>query len=625
MKKIKKLLLYGAVCALSLCCAVPVFADKNRDLREAAACGDLYGVKRLIKEGAYVNSKNYDGETPLILALKNNHEDVVKYLVENVEGVKSCGAEPMNVAYKNCGISMMQYLFNHGINEISDPYCKFEGAIYNKRYKTANFLLKHYNNVSRICAENFAFNLERVNEYDFCKLIDEDLIETDSIAYIVAYYKGYKKVCQKLKELCGDKVKLDLKAIKSAESFKADYGRRYREYIKRFIDMAVINEDKEAFEALINNGIMTEMQLLNEKKGRLFKKIDDDLTAGKFDTKNIKKLIDMGENKEQVNKILVTAIKNNEFNIVELFINSKFDINSRINYGDTALILASQWSSAKIVKILIDNGADVNVKNDYGNTALMVASKGKTEIVEFLVNNGADVNIKTACGNTALMVASQWGSAKIVKILIDNGADVNVKNNDKRTALDLAKKYVKKKWVHNKEDYIEIIQLLESFQPAKTTTKKSIFSKLFSKDKTTNKSTTITKNDEPIFQESIFTPQPNVPAVPTFQNNNSSNINKNFNTLNNDSATKDLFDGIEDDSFFDVLKAIKNGANVNAVNPENGMTPLMLAAVNGQLEIIKFLIQNHANVNEVFNNKTALKMAKNERIRQELINAGATI
>lgn len=613
MKKIKKLLLCGAICTLSLCCAVPISADKNRDLREAAACGDLYGVKRLIKEGAYVNSKNYDDETPLILALKNNHEDVVKYLVENVEGVKCCGAEPMNIAYEKWGLPMMEYLANHGIGTITNADLKFKSAVLAGHYPKARFLFKHYNSAISLLQPNRIISFlekEETGTYDFCKLIDEGFIKLDSTLYTIAYCKGYEKVCTKLKEYCGNTVKLDLNSVKESK--------HYREFEKKIIERAILYKEKEALEELNTNGIdnekmvsaisklISEKSMLSEKnipfsekkkllceKEKLIYEKEKLIYGRTTDPEDITKLIDMGENKEQVNKILVTAIKNDELNIVELFINSKFDINSRINYGDTALILASR--------------------------------EGKTEIVKFLVNNGADVNIKTACGNTALIVASQWGSAKIVKILIDNGADVNVKNNDKRTALDLAKKYVKKKWVHNKEDYIEIIQLLESFQPAKTTTKKSIFSRLFSKDKKTNKPTTITKNEEPIFQEPIFTPQPNAPVVPTFQNNNSSNINKNFNTLNNNSATKDLFDGIEDDSFFDVLKAIKNGANVNAVNPEDGMTPLMLAAVNGQLEIIKFLIQNHANVNEVFNNKTALKMAKNERIRQELINAGATI
>ena len=241
-----------------------------------------------------------------------------------------------------------------------------------------------------------------------------------------------------------------------------------------------------------------------------------------------------------------------------------------------------------------------------------VSHDDELDVIKYFISKGFINRRITENGDTLLMIAVLDGDFELTEFLVNNGADINIKDwVYKRTALDNAKIFK-----HGK--YKEIIQLLKS-------QKKSIFSKLFSKDKKTNKPTTITKNEETIFQEPIFTPQPNVPAVPTFQNNNSSNINKNFNTLNNNRATKDLFDGIEDDSFFDVLKAIKNGADVNAVNPEDGMTPLMLAAVNGQLEIIKFLIQNHANVNKVFNNKTALKMAKNERIRQELINAGATI
>ena len=48
-----------------------------------------------------------------------------------------------------------------------------------------------------------------------------------------------------------------------------------------------------------------------------------------------------------------------------------------------------------IVQILIDKGASINTKNEYGFTALMLASSnGHKDIVELLIDKGADIDAK---------------------------------------------------------------------------------------------------------------------------------------------------------------------------------------------------------------------------------------
>ena len=68
----------------------------------------------------------------------------------------------------------------------------------------------------------------------------------------------------------------------------------------------------------------------------------------------------------------------------------------------------------------------------------------------------------------------------------------------------------------------------------------------------------------------------------------------------------------------DVLEAlVKNGANLEAVEPVNGGTPLQVAAFNGHFEIVKFLVKSGAKVNARDNDRwTALSQARDQGFPQ---------
>jgi hypothetical protein len=63
--------------------AVGLFAaDLNEELLNASRRGDLAAVKQLIEKGAAIETKTPYGQTPLYIAAMNNHEDVVRFLLE---------------------------------------------------------------------------------------------------------------------------------------------------------------------------------------------------------------------------------------------------------------------------------------------------------------------------------------------------------------------------------------------------------------------------------------------------------------------------------------------------------------------------------------------------------------
>jgi ankyrin repeat protein len=57
-------------------------ADLNEELLNASRKGDLAAVKQLVEKGASIEAKTAYGQTPLYVAAMNNHEDVVRFLLE---------------------------------------------------------------------------------------------------------------------------------------------------------------------------------------------------------------------------------------------------------------------------------------------------------------------------------------------------------------------------------------------------------------------------------------------------------------------------------------------------------------------------------------------------------------
>ena len=93
--------------------------------------------------------------------------------------------------------------------------------------------------------------------------------------------------------------------------------------------------------------------------------------------------------------------------------------------GLTALHMASQAGHAPVVAVLIASGADPNLATTTGATALMLAARsGNVEAATRLVETGADINrAEKAFGQTALMVAAGLDRADVVRLLLSRGAD----------------------------------------------------------------------------------------------------------------------------------------------------------------------------------------------------------
>jgi ankyrin repeat protein len=124
--------------------------------------------------------------------------------------------------------------------------------------------------------------------------------------------------------------------------------------------------------------------------------------------------------KQNPNYQLINAAKFGSIQELDLLLKEGRDINGKDNYGNTALIVASNEGIVNICKFLLEHGANANASNDYdGRTALIVAAmRGYKPICELLIAHGANVNLPDKHNQTALMWAARKNHNEVCKLLI---------------------------------------------------------------------------------------------------------------------------------------------------------------------------------------------------------------
>jgi ankyrin repeat protein len=117
--------------------------------------------------------------------------------------------------------------------------------------------------------------------------------------------------------------------------------------------------------------------------------------------------------------------------MADLLISAGADVKAANRDGATALQLASINGSAPMIQKLLKAGANPNEKGPHGETPLMfVARNGNLAAIRALLDRQADVNAKEALrGTTALMWAAEQGHAAAVRLLIEHNADVAAASN----------------------------------------------------------------------------------------------------------------------------------------------------------------------------------------------------
>ncbi|XP_060527199.1 ankyrin repeat domain-containing protein 17-like isoform X2 [Cylas formicarius] len=163
------------------------------------------------------------------------------------------------------------------------------------------------------------------------------------------------------------------------------------------------------------------------------------------DVGTVKKLLTEGrsvhETSEEGESLLSLACSAGYFELAQVLLAMHANVEDRGIKGEcTPLMEAASAGHLDIVRLLVHHGADVNAQSTSGNTPLMYAcAGGHTDVVKFLLENGANVEDHNENGHTPLMEAASAGHVGLAKILLMHGAGINTHSNEfKESALTLA-------------------------------------------------------------------------------------------------------------------------------------------------------------------------------------------
>ncbi|XP_010884133.2 ankyrin repeat and SAM domain-containing protein 6 isoform X2 [Esox lucius] len=325
---------------------------------------------------------------------------------------------------------------------------------------------------------------------------------------------------------------------------------------------------------------------------------------------------------EEGNTALQFASASGHENLVRFLLRKGASVDSRNNYGWTPLMQATRFGHLNVAHILLENGAEINGRNRMGASVLTMAARGgHTHVAKLLLESGAFVddydhlalaegvangnNNNSAAGLgggevgrefmdiTALLAAAQHGHEAAVRLLLEWGAEVNF--SQKTTgwgALMLAtltgKVAVVQQLVERGADPDHVNVL------AKTAFELSL---------------QLRQRDVKSYLDSITTvrPQPD-----------------------DEKRRPDVFSALKLGNSQLVNEILEvDPSQVNMANPD-GASPLMIAAVSGQLEVVQLLVEKSADVDKQdgVHGWTALMQATyhgNKEVVKYLLSQGADV
>jgi uncharacterized protein len=123
---------------------------------------------------------------------------------------------------------------------------------------------------------------------------------------------------------------------------------------------------------------------------------------------------------------VIEAVRRRDQKALNTLLSARADVNAAQPDGATALAWAVHLGQREMADALIKAGANVNAADEHGDTPLTLASaNGDGVLVQKLLAAGAKADAARWNGETPLLLAAGAGSLDGVKALLADGADVN--------------------------------------------------------------------------------------------------------------------------------------------------------------------------------------------------------
>ena len=270
------------------------------------------------------------------------------------------------------------------------------------------------------------------------------------------------------------------------------------------------------------------------------------------------------------------------------------DVNAAQGDGMTALHWAAMNGDADLTSTLLYAGANVRATTRLGGyTALhLAAQSGEAAAIGRLIAGGANAGTVTATGATPLMLAAASGHADAVKLLLEQpGGGANAAESaNGETALMFAAAL-------DRADAIR--ELLAHGADAARVSKVVDLAGVTAPEETLQNTIRDAQNAK---SDSVSgAPRPAAaPAPSDAAGSGVPGVTRSFafnELIGTQGGLTALHFAARQGSARSVAALVEHGANVNAASPGDRVTPLLIAAVNGQYDIATYLLAHGADPN----------------------------
>nr|AAD33043.1 alpha-latrocrustotoxin precursor [Latrodectus tredecimguttatus] len=343
-------------------------------------------ARTLINETpAGINIKSNSGLTPLHLAVLQNNLSAAKVLVKSNKKVK------LNEMDNN-GMTPLHYASMLGNLEFVKYFTSEQGIDVNAKTKVKNWTPLHL----AILFKKFdvAQSLLQVRNIDISTRADQAITPLH-----LAAATGNSQI---VKTILNSGAVVDQE---TANGFTA-------------LHLAIMNPNTETPQFLIAKGAN-----INAKTNDGSTPLHFAAALGK--TNIFQLLMDKGANIKAENLInqmpIHEAVVNGHLAIVKMLIEQDSSLMNAKNMRDEyPFYLAAEKRYKDVFNYLESKGADVNEKNNDGNTLLHLFSiNGEVEVVQFLIQNGADFRLRNKERKSFFDLAVEFGHAGIVGYAIE--------------------------------------------------------------------------------------------------------------------------------------------------------------------------------------------------------------
>ncbi len=297
------------------------------------------------------------------------------------------------------------------------------------------------------------------------------------------------------------------------------------------------------------------------------------------------------------------AAKNGHLEVVKMLVERGADLEvypdeSKFYKGETPLMSACSYSNAddknlEVVKYLVEKGASME-KNDLSFQSLLTTciNSKAPKTVEYLLEMGADPNVSNGNGQTPLYLAIDKSMGnELIKVLLEAGADANT-GSPYYTPLEMA---IRKRNIEMAQILLDsgadLNHVKENgntiFHRAATINSNKNIDFLLSKGLDIN-----VRNNKGITPLHIAAEKGYTSVIEQMINNGADP----FAIDNNNYMPMHIHQFVYKSDKEKVAWLLSKGVNVNMNQVEHNVAPIILAAANGDLDMVKFLHEKGADL-----------------------------